>query len=392
MLRSRTWVALVGLGLLLRLAVVRLTPGYVPKHDDHSYLMHAVALVNTGAYPVYDVRGLDIQTAYRAPGFPVVLATARALLGPELSGARVVQVLIGALVVALVGVVARQLWGPRTALVATAIAAVSPLLVIYDASLISEPLFVALELAAVACALHAHGRTGWAVAAGLLAGAGALTRPIGLFLLFALALCAGGRRAALAMIAAGLLAIAPWTIRNFDTMHAFVPISTEAGNTLAGTYNDVSAKDGRWRDPRLTRLYRRERAATRHNEVARDAALTHAVARWIAHHPLQPAKVAVLNAGRIAGIAPTAYAAHSLVTVSLPTRPAWLVRVGLLLVTALALAGLFTKAARRAPPGWWLAGGLLLASTVLVNAEQRFAVPLTAWLIPLAALPLTRGA
>ena len=50
--------------------------------------------------------------------------------------------------VALVGIVAHQIWGLRTALAATALAALSPLLVVYSGSLISEPLFVALELGA----------------------------------------------------------------------------------------------------------------------------------------------------------------------------------------------------------------------------------------------------
>ena len=66
-------------------------------------------------------------------------------------------------------------------------------------------------------------------------------------------------------------------------------------------------------------------------------------------------------------------------------------RLGLLLITALAIAGISTRAARRAPPGWWLAAGLVLATTLLVNAEQRFAVPLQAFLAPLAVLPFTRG-
>lgn len=67
-------------------------------------------------------------------------------------------------------------------------------------------------------------------------------------------------------------------------------------------------------------------------------------------------------------------------------------RLGLLLMAVLALAGLCTRAARRAPPGWWLAAGFVLASTLLVNAEQRLAVPLQAFLAPLAVLPFTRGA
>ncbi len=390
-LRSRIWWAIVATALLLRAAIVAVTPGYVPIHDDHSYLVHAVALASTGSYPAFEFHGVPEPTAYRAPGFPVALALARAVSGHGLLAPRLLQILIATGGVALIGVVARQIWGLRTALAATALAALSPLLVVYSGSLISEPLFVVLELGALACALEARGRAGWALAAGALGGAAALTRPAGLVLLLALALCAGGRRAALVVVCAGALAIAPWTIRNAVVLHAFVPISTEAGNTLAGTYNDKSAGDGRWRDPRLAGLYPRERARTLGNGPATDAILTRAVLRYIGDHPLAPLKVAALNAGRIAGVAPSAFSALSLDTVSLPRTSAPVVRLGLLLFAALALAGLCTKAARRAPPGWWLAAGLVLAATLLVNAEQRFAIPVTAFMAPLAALPFTRG-
>jgi 4-amino-4-deoxy-L-arabinose transferase-like glycosyltransferase len=390
-LRSRIWWGLVATALLLRAAIVAVTPGYTPIHDDHSYLIHAVALVNTGAYPVFETHGIQAPTAYRAPGFPVVLALARSVLGTGLTGPRLVQVLVAALGVGLVGVVAHQIWGRRTALAATALAALSPLLVVYSGSLISEPLFIALELGALACALEARGRPGWAIAAGVLGGAAALTRPAGLVLLLALALCAGGRRAAVLVVCLGALTIAPWTIRNALVFGEFVPISTEAGNTLAGTYNAKSAGDGLWRDPRLEDLYPRERATAIGDGPKTDAVLTRAVVHYVAHHPLQPLTVAWFNAGRLTGIAPTSFASHSLDTVSLPHTAAPVVRLGLLLMAALALAGLATHAARRAPPGWWLAAGLVLASTLLVNAEQRFAVPLQAFLAPLAALPFTRG-
>ncbi|MEP6954007.1 MAG: glycosyltransferase family 39 protein [Solirubrobacteraceae bacterium] len=391
MLRSRIWWALVATALLLRAAIVRVTPDYVPIHDDHSYLVHAVALVKTGGYPVFETQGIVAPTAYRAPGFPVVLALARSVLGHDLLGPRLVQVLIATVGVGLVGIVAHKIWGRRTALAATALAALSPVLIVYSGSLISEPLFVVLELGALACALEARRRPRWAIAAGMLGGAAALTRPAGLALLLALALCAGGRRTALVVVCLGALTVAPWTIRNAVVFHTFIPVSTEAGNTLAGTYNDKSAGDGLWRDPRLSNVYPRERAKTIGDGPATDAILTRAVIGYVADHPLQPLRVAWFNAGRLAGVAPTSFASHSLDTISLPHTAAPVVRLGLMLMAALALVGVFTRAARRAPAGWWLAAAMVLASTLLVNAEQRFAVPLQAFLAPLAVLPFTRG-
>jgi 4-amino-4-deoxy-L-arabinose transferase-like glycosyltransferase len=384
--------AVVLLGALgLRLAALRATAGYRPHHDDHSYLMHALALERTGEYPVFHVAGHAVPTAYRAPGFPALLVVARDVLGPGLTAARVAQALVGTAIVALVGVVAAEIWGRRTALVAAALAAVAPVLVLFGASLLSEPLFAALELGALACALHARGRAGWAVAAGVLAGAAALTRPQGLVVAPAIALCAGGRRAGVVVLACAALAIVPWTIRNEDVLHAFVPVSTETGNTLAGTYNDLALRDLSWHDPRLSHLYPRTRAAHRGDEAGMDHALLRDAARFVADHPLFPVRLAGENALRLTGLAGTAWSARSLETVSLPTRSATLLRLGLLALSALAIAGALTAAARRAPPGFWLGAALLALAALLVNAEQRFAVPVMAWVAPLAALPLTRG-
>ena len=391
-IRSRAWQALVAGALGVRLAVIELTRGYIPEHDDRSYLRHAIALERTGAYPVYHVAGHVVPTAYRAPAFPVLLALAHAVLGGGVEHERIAQALVGAALVGLVGVVSAEIWPRRTALVATALAAVSPVLVVFGASLISEPLFAALELAAVACALRARGRPRWALAAGGLAGAAALTRPEGLAVALGVALCAGGRRAAALVLVATALCVAPWTIRNALVLHAFVPVSTEAGNTLAGTYNSVSARAGAlWHDPRAADVYPAVRAAHRGDEAGTDRALLAAVARWVAHHPLYPARVAFENGKRLAGLAPTSFSAGSLHVVSLPSSPAPAIRVGLLAATALALAGACTAAARRAPPGWWLAGVAVALAAVLVNAEQRFTVPLQAWLAPLGALAVTRG-
>jgi 4-amino-4-deoxy-L-arabinose transferase-like glycosyltransferase len=390
------WLPLVGLSAIaVRGLAVHHTRSYAPRHDDHAYLMHAVALVQTHAYPVFHHHGHDLPTAYRAPGFPAMLAATHVLLGDDLSSARLVQVLVGAAIVVLVGVLALQVWGPRTALVAAALAAVSPALVVFNASLISEPLFTALVLGALACALHARhrgGRITWAAAAGALAGAAALTRPEGLAIAVGVALCVGRpRRAQAVALLATVACVAPWTIRNAIVLHTFVPVSTETGNTLAGTYNSQSLGDARWRDPRLSHLYPAERAAHRDDEAGTDKALLGAAVRFAGNHPLYPLKVAATNAGRLAGVAPTHFSRWSLYTVSLPTSSAPLLRLGLLITTLLGLAGACTAAARGAPRGWWLAGAVILLTSLFVNAEQRFAVPLQPFLLLLAPLPFTRG-
>ena len=404
LLRSPPAVAVLAGALAVRLAVVRLTPGYVPHHDDRSYLAYAVAIDRTGALPVLTHGGVRVPTAYRAPGFPALLAAVRAVAGPGLAPLRVAQVLVGVTLVALIGVVTAQLWGHRAGLAALALAAVSPPLVLLGSSLVSEPLYAALETGAMAAALRARRershRLPCALAAGALGGAAALTRPAGLVVLPALALAAlpqarpGRARLAAAVVLAGVAVVTPWTVRNAHVLHAFVPVSTEAGNTLAGTYNPVAARDPifpwGWQDPRATGLYRAERAAHRFDEPATDAALRGAALRYVAAHPAAPLEVALHDGARLAGLAPRAWSRRSLGSVSLVVGGAVqdLLRAGLLATTLLAVAGA-AAARRRAPPaGWWLAGALVLAAAALVNGEERFAVPVQPWLLALGGLAL----
>jgi hypothetical protein len=53
------------------------------------------------------------------------------------------------------------------------------------------------------------------------------------------------------MLAVALLTVTPWLIRDAAVFHHFVPLSTEDGITLAGTYNLASAAS----DPPYRWLY-----------------------------------------------------------------------------------------------------------------------------------------
>ena len=254
----------------MRLAFVAATPSYTPVHDDHDYDRLACAIVGGGGYrdagpptpPGTCVTPDTISrpTAYRPPAYPFALAAVYAVAAPlhldRWTAARVAQAFVGTLVAGLIGLVAGLIWGRAVGLAALALAAVHLPFAMVGASLVSETLFGAFEVGAIACALQA-GRSArpwrWVVATGVLTGLAWLTRSNGVLLLLPLGIAAWtalrprGRRAAAlavaALLAAAALTISPWTVRNARVLHGFVPVATEVGPTLVGTYNDVSRLD-----------------------------------------------------------------------------------------------------------------------------------------------------
>jgi hypothetical protein len=326
----------------------------------------------------------------RHPGRALAVAHRRWLVG------RAVSALLGALAAGLLGLLALELFGPAVAVTAAALAAVATPLAVSDLALESEPLFVALALAALLAAarLWRSGRLRWAVAAGLLAGLATLTRANGAVLLVPLALAAwpGCRwRGLAALLCAFALAIVPWTVRNAVELHALVPVSTDLGKTLAGTYNATAPPNRyRWRGPQ--RLPAADRAAARTRpEAARDRALTRLALRYIAAHPPAVIKAMAWNTARMLEIDPVSRAILGVVVASRALAIASI--AGFALLAVLAVLGLLTRTARAAPLWLWTAPVVLWLGTApfAVNFE-RFRWPLDPFLVLLAACALVAAA
>jgi 4-amino-4-deoxy-L-arabinose transferase-like glycosyltransferase len=317
------------------------------------------------------------------------------------------------MVAALTGLIAFQLFDTRVGLVALGVAALYPPLIVLGFTLLSEPLFVMFELAALAAALQAR-RAGagkalrWALVAGVLAGLAWLTRSNGYVLLLPLALLVWTARprfrlralaAPLAVVAAALVVIAPWTLRNAFVMDAFVPVSDNDGYTLAGTYNESARTDedfrGGWRPAQLDPAYARLAARTT-GELDQSRTLGSAARRFIADHPLYVAEVGACNTLRLVFLAWTACGDNTDVTRGYRGEErvgyavAWSAVAGFAVVALLAFAGAFTRAVRVAPRSVWLVPAVLWL-TVFVLAANRFRAPLEPFLIVLAAVALVSG-
>src|SRR6266540_937570 len=183
---STALLLILGLALLTRVAVIVATPDYQPQFDAADYDRHAVSIADGHGYPGPQSGDPTQPTAFRPPLYPVALAAVH-LLGGGWTAGRVLGALLGVATVLLVFVISRRLWGPRIAVVTSAIVAVFPPLVILSATLLSESLFLPLMLGAVLVVLEYRDdrRLRWALLAGVLCGLAALTRTNGVLLVVA---------------------------------------------------------------------------------------------------------------------------------------------------------------------------------------------------------------
>jgi 4-amino-4-deoxy-L-arabinose transferase-like glycosyltransferase len=395
--------AILLLALLVRLAVVVATPHFRPINDAADYDRYAVSLVTHGRFPDSKLR--PGPTALRPPLFALALAGAYEVTGvgsprERWEAGRVLEALLGTATVALVCLIALRLWGPGIALLAGALAALSPPLVLVGSSLMSESLSIPLGLAGVLAALTARssGRPlAWSLAAGVLVGLAALARATELLLVVPVALLVwrrgpGAWRAALAVLVATVVTLVPWTVRNFEVMHTFVPISDESGYALIGTYNSYA--DRRTDYPALYLPPVQEAAklallASHGNEAQVSGRLQREAFDYAEAHPAYPLKVAWWTTLRLLNLTGAGFERY--------IEPTWGYSRGLSTASVyyfwvlgmLALAGAATAGARRVPWAFWLCPLALLLATVFVIGATRYRSPADPFIVMLAALGVT---
>ena len=413
---SRTWWAagllIVVLSLGLRVAYVEATPRAQPIHDAFDYDGHARSIAATGAYsPTLAHRR---PSAFRPPGYPYLLGAVYGLTGVRdapierrMHVGQLLGALLGALTVGMIGLLAAQLWGRLAAVVAAALAAVYVPLVTVGTAVMSEGLSTLLSLAALVAALQhrrsAHRRR-WALLAGGLCGLAVLTRPNAAVLLLPLGLAVWTGRPRLsvpalgppvALVAAAVLAVVPWTVRNAVVLDAFVPLTTQLGSAMAGTYNDVSRRDGdnpwSWRSIDHVPAY--EDLAERVSRIPEAELERRVRARavdYIRERPVSVAEVGFWNTIRMLELAGFTRARETAATISIPSGPAVAGVLCFWLYALLAIGGALTARARATPLHVWLVPLLFAASVVFLTLETpRYRTPVDPFVVLLAALAVT---
>ncbi len=199
-------------------------------------------------------------TSFWPPLYPAFLAGVFGLLGDSYAAARIVQICLDVITVALVGLLASKIFNRRVGLAACAIAAVYPYFIHRSTVLMSEALAVPLlvALALVLYQMKIDFRRRHVVAAGILGALLMLCRSQ--FQLLVLLLPLWGLlsfrrwRPALARtlpaVAIMLLLAGPYLVRNAIIQGRFIGVSTQGGMTFYGAHNDVTLKepefDGFW--------------------------------------------------------------------------------------------------------------------------------------------------
>ena len=228
---------------------------------------------------------------------------------------------------ALIGVLAFQLWGRRESLVAMALGAIYVPLILVGQSVMSEPLFVLCMLGSIAAALKR-----WALLAGVLMGLAILGRANALILLLPLAIAVWrGPKPAVVLVLAAVLTVAPWTIRNAIVLDHFVPVSTQLGSALAGTYNSNARADkenpASWRSLKRVDDYQPLFSKIKTtNEAVLENQLRDASLEFIKEHPAYVGKVAFWTSRRMLDLAGMDWSIHTGSTISAgrrPASPAW---------------------------------------------------------------------
>ena len=425
LLSDRRHVALAAilvLAAVLRIAVVAADTGYQPANDAFEYDYYAHSIAAGEGYPRSGYLRQGGPTAIRGPGYPYLLGGTYAVADDSRTVGRLLGAALGTLMVLLIYLIATRIWGRRTGLLAALLAAIFPPFVLLSRELLSETLFIPLELGAVLCALNfrrSGGDLRWAVAAGALCGLAVLTRNTALALLLCIPLGVlvvrprpGPRAiwAPLLVLFAAAVVVAPWTIRNAVEFGRFVPVTTSAGITASGVYNETSFGDaethGAWRDPRVVPRFAALFETPGIDEGAVDSTLRREARQFAWEHPGYVAEVFAWNLVRMFELTGGSVVDGSGKPVDdrgIGSATPVAERVGLGVVCLLALGGLFAIVRSRLavrsrptePPDipsgplfLWLLPILILLMTALLNGLPRDRLPADPFLLILAAVGL----
>lgn len=242
--RVLIWIFLLALCVRLIYAVVFVGLQTVLPGDATEYIAYADNLVAGHGYTAWG------HQAFRPPGYPGFLAAVFYLFGKSYPALKLVQILISSLIPVMVCLIGFKVASRKIALAAGTYACFHYGLFSEPSTVMSEAVFTSLFTATVLLLLHAREKMACGIAAGVSLALMVLTRPVGvltipLFLIwFCLVLDRKDLvRVTLPILAAFILVMSPWWVRNYKLYHAFVPVCLETGGVMLALHVPPAERD-----------------------------------------------------------------------------------------------------------------------------------------------------
>ncbi|MEL6369470.1 MAG: glycosyltransferase family 39 protein [Pseudomonadota bacterium] len=234
---ERKLLAIAGVGAVLRLVWALIVP-IEPVSDSYIYWVTSSNIVTHGVYGITPEKPFS----YWPVGTSAIYAAGYSLLGINMISVKIINVVAGVLLIITTGKLAKRWYGEHAGLVAAAILALWPSLIMYSSIMASE-VFFALFVNTVLLA-WVYDQKNWplmAVVAGIALAAAIYVRPVALLVPVVLVALAyiRWRQTSLRPIVFGMIALAtstaclaPWVARNYAVHDAFVLVSTNGGPNL----------------------------------------------------------------------------------------------------------------------------------------------------------------
>lgn len=266
--------------------------------------------------------GSPDRRAFRAPGYPLLLATLFKLLGMDATpfAARLMGACLGTLAIGLVYWCARPIFGSPAGLAGAALLAIDPGAIATSGFVLAEAPFgvwmmLQLGLWQRAEQATATGQSAWiAASSGVAAGIATLTRPSWLlftpFLIIASRLRTNSSdrwllRSCCAVIGLAV-ALAPWTWRNWTIFNHFIPTSLQIGASL---YDGLRPDANGGSDMRFVERFTTELKAADAQEpeaaensapfeVRLDRQMRNAAVTWASENPSRALQLAAIKFAR----------------------------------------------------------------------------------------------
>lgn len=192
----------------------------------------------------------NAPTSYRSPAYSFFLAAIYFLCGRDLFTTKIIQAIMGAFLCILIYFIGKKVFSKTIGLVSALILAFNLNFIYMPTNILSENLYLVIFLVAILYLIEMWRYPSFKNRAmvGFSLGLAALTRAenqlLPAFIFLAMVVKSGYEREALFRVFKNfivimlffVLPIAPWSIRNYQIHHTFVPIATEGGESLYISY------------------------------------------------------------------------------------------------------------------------------------------------------------